>query len=146
MKMLVVKLLLGAFILAELQYGTMGRTGRWLLDFGLLIICKTRTNPLRFNGYGCYCGSGGKGQPVDSLDRCCQVHDECYGSVERRFGVGTLTTYVTPYFFNPLTCQCTTQLTDIQYALCLCDATAAACFRRSPYHAQFSGYNKERYC
>ena len=29
----------------------------------------TGRNPLDFNGYGCWCGYGGKGDPVDALDR-----------------------------------------------------------------------------
>jgi Phospholipase A2 len=36
--------------------------------------------------YGCWCGKGNVCSiPVDSLDRCCQAHDNAYGAV----GVGT---------------------------------------------------------
>ncbi|KAL2298543.1 hypothetical protein Nmel_015545 [Mimus melanotis] len=50
----------------------------WL--FRELIKCTLpNSHPLLdFNGYGCYCGLGGSGTPVDELDRCCQVHDNCY--------------------------------------------------------------------
>ncbi|XP_068707036.1 basic phospholipase A2 taipoxin alpha chain-like [Montipora foliosa] len=145
MKMLVVKLLLGAFIVAELQYGTMGGRVTSILDFGALILCKTERNPLTFNGYGCYCGFGGQGTPVDGLDRCCQVHDNCYGQLQRNFSTLPYAIYFTPYAINHLTCTCSTrQLTEFQRGLCRCDEQAAACFNRNYYNSRYSGYDKSK--
>ncbi|KAH8383950.1 hypothetical protein KR009_011407 [Drosophila setifemur] len=44
-----------------------------------MIKCSTGCDPLIYKGYGCYCGFGGHGVPTDGIDRCCRLHDKCYG-------------------------------------------------------------------
>lgn len=53
---------------------------RALWQFHSLIKCAIPNSaPLaEYNNYGCYCGLGGGGTPKDTLDRCCQTHDNCY--------------------------------------------------------------------
>ena len=42
---------------------------RSLLQFGIMINCEVKRDPLDYNGYGCWCGIGGKGEPLDEIDR-----------------------------------------------------------------------------
>uniref|UniRef100_A0A915IAA3 Phospholipase A2 n=1 Tax=Romanomermis culicivorax TaxID=13658 RepID=A0A915IAA3_ROMCU len=55
-----------------------------MVNFHDRIRCITNENPFKFNNYGCYCGLGGSGQPVDDIDKCCQHHDQCYDNCARR--------------------------------------------------------------
>ena len=60
------------------------RARRSLWNFGGMLACAIPNvgNPVtaaaRYTNYGCWCGVGGSGAPVDAIDRCCQVHDGCY--------------------------------------------------------------------
>nr|P59068.1 RecName: Full=Phospholipase A2 superbin b; Short=svPLA2; AltName: Full=Phosphatidylcholine 2-acylhydrolase [Austrelaps superbus] len=51
-----------------------------LYQFKNMIQCANRGSRhwLAYADYGCYCGWGGSGTPVDELDRCCKTHDDCY--------------------------------------------------------------------
>ena len=42
---------------------------RNVAQFGAMITCKVKRNPLDYNGYGCWCGKGGKGEILDEIDR-----------------------------------------------------------------------------
>ena len=45
------------------------RAKRGSLQLGAMIWCEVGRNPFDYNLYGCWCGVGGKGQPVDEIDR-----------------------------------------------------------------------------
>ena len=46
-----------------------GRHRRSVFTFSDMVKCATGKDPARYNGYGCYCGLGGHGEPLDDVDR-----------------------------------------------------------------------------
>lgn len=59
------------------------RRRRDLLDLADMFDMATGLDPSDYIPYGNWCGYGGQGKPIDLIDACCQVHDDCYGSTER---------------------------------------------------------------
>uniref|UniRef100_A0A671U3T0 Phospholipase A2 n=1 Tax=Sparus aurata TaxID=8175 RepID=A0A671U3T0_SPAAU len=111
-------------------------------QFGYMISCvQPGVCPFKYLNYGCYCGLGGQGTPVDEVDQCCKVHDDCYGACMknpacRGFFSFLLTPYTLPYWYSCSKGQVTCSAFNgkCQAAACECDRAAALCFARAKYN------------
>uniref|UniRef100_U3FYP5 phospholipase A2 n=1 Tax=Micrurus fulvius TaxID=8637 RepID=U3FYP5_MICFL len=104
-----------------------------LYQFKNMIKCTNTRHWLSFTNYGCYCGYGGSGTPVDELDRCCQVHDKCYDTAKRVHKCfPSVRTYSYDCSEGKLTCK--DNNTKCKDFVCNCDRTAALCFAKAPYN------------
>ncbi|XP_052791175.1 acidic phospholipase A2 Cc1-PLA2-like isoform X2 [Mya arenaria] len=113
------------------QFAFCGRVRRRLDEFGEMIMLTTSRSPMDFNGYGNFCGYGGSGDPVDPIDQCCKVHDNCYQRLNRKECDALLKyrVYTTEYkwSFKDGTIICN-ELDSCAHELCECDRVAATCF------------------
>uniref|UniRef100_A0A0K8RSG0 Phospholipase A2 1c n=1 Tax=Crotalus horridus TaxID=35024 RepID=A0A0K8RSG0_CROHD len=109
------------WIVAGLLLGVEGS----LVQFEMMIMeVAKRSGLLWYSAYGCYCGWGGHGRPQDATDRCCFVHDCCYGKATDCNPKRVSYTYSEEN--GEIVCggddPCGTQI-------CECDKAAAICFR-----------------
>uniref|UniRef100_R4G7E3 PLA2-Aca-38 n=1 Tax=Acanthophis wellsi TaxID=239747 RepID=R4G7E3_9SAUR len=117
-----------------------------LLQFGFMIRCanKRRRPVWHYMDYGCYCGKGGSGTPVDALDRCCKIHDDCYAEAEKRYGCYPYwTLYSWKCYGSGPYCNSKTQC---QRFVCACDSRAAICFAQNPYNNANWNINTKTRC
>ncbi|XP_017270068.1 phospholipase A2-like [Kryptolebias marmoratus] len=111
-------------------------------QFGNMIKCvQPGANPLAYNNYGCWCGIGGNGTPMDELDECCYTHDKCYEASRKIPGCTSLSNlphilvYAYTCFNGEVQCSGTNDV--CQAAACECDREAAYCFAQSPYNPEY---------
>nr|CAE47222.1 ammodytin I2(D) isoform [Vipera ursinii] len=109
-----------------------------LYQFGKMIKYKTGKIALfSYSDYGCYCGWGGQGKPKDATDRCCFVHDCCYGRVN---GCDPkLTIYSYSFENGDIVCG---GGDSCKRAVCECDRVAAICFGENlnTYDKKYKNY------
>ncbi|XP_078408989.1 phospholipase A2-like [Cetorhinus maximus] len=118
---------------------------------GMLLCSIPDSNPLlQFSNYGCYCGFGGSGTPVDELDKCCQTHDNCYGDALKLkacwpiFDNPYTKSYSYTCFKNTITCS--DENNPCEMFICECDRTAAICFATTKYNDQYRNLDQSHYC
>nr|ACY68715.1 phospholipase A2 isoform 6 [Parasuta nigriceps] len=116
-----------------------------LLQFKFMIECANRgsRDGLDYDNYGCYCGSGGSGTPVDDLDRCCKTHDDCYGETQKKGCNPYWKWYTWDCIENVATCK---SETGCARSVCECDAAAAKCFAETPYNDANKGIKGTAHC
>ncbi|XP_078277369.1 phospholipase A2-like [Rhinoraja longicauda] len=120
---------------------------RNLIQFSNVIKCvQPGSKPLRtFNNYGCYCGFGGSGKPVDDLDRCCQTHDNCYGRAKKELGCKfhkNPKAVFYKYSCSNKTVTCRAENGRCAQFVCECDRKAAICFSKAKYNPKNKGLKK----
>uniref|UniRef100_A0A669F3I7 Phospholipase A2 n=1 Tax=Oreochromis niloticus TaxID=8128 RepID=A0A669F3I7_ORENI len=123
------------------------------LGFGLpgfrsMILCTVPDSwpALDYADYGCYCGLGGSGTPVDELDRCCQVHDQCYSDA-MQFSLTVYSKYFlnSIYSLNRLLCLSLLDDNDLcEKFICECDRNAAMCFAEAGYNEENADIPSDR--
>nr|APJ38027.1 phospholipase 1 [Lithognathus mormyrus] len=114
---------------------------RALNQFRQMILCVMPDSSPVFDyaDYGCYCGYGGSGTPVDDLDRCCEVHDACYSDAMHHSECWPIldNPYTEFYSYScdepSKTVTCGSSNNECEMFICECDRKAAECFGRSPW-------------
>ncbi|XP_032868438.1 basic phospholipase A2 Sms-N6-like [Amblyraja radiata] len=123
---------------------------RSVLDIAFVLWCyrnRYQFSIYNVNGYGCYCGKGGDGVPLDDFDTCCFHHDCCYeAALLTSCGKGT-NIYLKPSYAvcEEGRAECPEGLQPCSSDLCLCDKQFAECLAIATYQDQHSSY-QQKFC
>ncbi|XP_018587154.2 phospholipase A2 [Scleropages formosus] len=122
----------------------------WQLRSMLICVMPDSWPALEYADYGCYCGLGGSGTPVDELDRCCQTHDHCYSAAMELKACWPVleNPYTLIYHYScdkaNKTVTCEAKNTECEMFVCECDRKASMCFAGAGYNKEYENWPSER--
>nr|XP_020828857.1 basic phospholipase A2 RVV-VD-like [Phascolarctos cinereus] len=127
-------LLLG--LAALIICGLISPTRGDLLQLRKMIKKMTGKPITHYISYGCFCGWGGKGQPLDASDGCCQVHDCCYEKLKEKKCLAKLSSYKYSIRNGQIHCGGNKWC---ERKSCECDKEIALCLRKemNTYHSKY---------
>ncbi|XP_031552196.1 acidic phospholipase A2 HTe-like [Actinia tenebrosa] len=127
------------------QHEKVTRTKRNLWQFGLMIHCETNRWASDYLGYGCWCGPGGKGTPIDETDKCCKEHDKCYYDVHRSGKCSYMGAAYTTIYTRKGCSDCDKQQNNAcEQAVCECDSVAVKCFAKAKFNDANKRYSQSK--
>ncbi|KAM7099936.1 group IID secretory phospholipase A2 [Molossus nigricans] len=106
------------------------------LNLSKMVKQVTKKTSLMYWSYGCHCGIGGKGLPLDATDWCCHAHDCCYHHLQLHNCRWQMDHY--SYNFSQGTVECSDKGSWCEQQLCACDKEVAYCLLRN-----LGTYNKK---
>ncbi|OCT64049.1 phospholipase A2 [Xenopus laevis] len=106
---------------------------RGLIQLTKAIRCVTGRSSLRYLGYGCHCGPGGKGGPIDATDWCCHAHDCCYKESKRHRCKPKIGSY--KWSCSNRTFHCPAQSSWCKSFVCNCDREFSRCISRARFNS-----------
>ncbi|XP_058961227.2 basic phospholipase A2-like [Pocillopora verrucosa] len=118
-----------------------------------MVNCMTNRSRFDYADYGCWCGAGGSGKPVDHVDKCCQIHDKCYdvAMVEKCYFYFHVYSVIYRYQgcrqCDPISSYPSWEdKVDVECkkAVCDCDSDAALCFSQSVYNSSLYNYDTSK--
>ncbi|NWI33223.1 PA2GA Phospholipase, partial [Sula dactylatra] len=98
---------------------------------------------LNYAFYGCHCGLGGKGQPKDDTDRCCQLHDTCYNNLLIYHCDAKMQGYHYSWYSSSPSCKNSSWCAQLS---CECDRSLALCLKQNvrSYSKHYRFYSNHR--
>lgn len=114
-------------------------------DFARMIEKLTNHSAWDYLKYGCYCDLGGTGTPVDAIDKCCAIHDQCYDNITNYSPIAEVCSpYMISYTWyihdNNIICLASNSICKLE--TCQCDKSAIECFLANKFNEQYKDYNQ----